>query len=64
MQKSRLNFTVGYSDSANNIPQKMYTATVPGAVQLDYIKGENIENIYFADNLKKLHFLEDKWWLY
>ena len=64
MQKSRLNFTVGYSDSANNIPQKMYTATVPGAVQLDYIKGENIENIYFADNLTKLLFLEDKWWHY
>lgn len=64
MQKSILNFTVGYSDTATDTPQKTYEATVPGAVQLDYIKGENIKDIYFADNLTQLRFLEDKWWHY
>ncbi len=64
MQKTILSFSVGYSDSANALPKKMYAATVPGAVQLDYAKGENIDNIYFADNFTKFHFLEDKWWHY
>lgn len=64
MKVQTLNFTVGYSDSADAIPKEMYPATVPGAVQLDYAKAIGLDNIYFADNLKKLHFLEDKWWHY
>ncbi len=59
-----LRWKTGYADNRNDRPGKFYEASVPGAVQLDYMKGENLPPYYIDDHFRDYHFLEDKFWRY
>jgi beta-mannosidase len=59
-----LQWQVGYSDSADEFPQSWYPATVPGAVQLDYARANNLQPWYFNDNFREYQWMEDKYWFY
>ena len=57
-------WTVGYSDSKDEIPDEFYKAVIPGSVLLDYMNAKNDPPFYFDENFKKYEFLEDKFWRY
>lgn len=59
-----LNWTVGYSDSATQLPSTMVPATVPGAVNLDIAAAENYEPWWYGQNWKQFLWMEDKFWTY
>jgi hypothetical protein len=44
--RTLLNWELGYSKSADAVPEKWMPASVPGAVQLDIAKAENYEPYY------------------
>ena len=62
MQK--LNWTVGCCKTAEEKPSEMYPARVPGAAQKDYADAMGWDSVYYGNNFKKFHGLEDLYWLY
>jgi len=64
MKKIFLKWKVGYSNSESEKPKKYVPAVVPGAVQLDWAKAENLPPYWYADNCKKYEWMEDVFWLY
>lgn len=64
MKKQTLLWRVGYSDSPDTPPAAYFPASVPGAVQLDYLKSIKAEPFYKGTNFKDLKWAEDKYWVY
>ncbi len=62
--KSYLNWFVGYANSATDRPLDYFPATVPGAVQLDYIKHNNLPDYKEELNFKQYIWMEEKYWVY
>jgi beta-mannosidase len=63
-EKRNLDWKVGYSLSISEYPDKFHEAQVPGAVQLDWAKGEHLGDYIYADNFKKFTWMEDVYWFY
>ena len=59
-----LNWQVGFCDSADKRPEEYFTATVPGAVQLDYARQYNLPDYNRELNFKEYKWMEDKFWVY
>lgn len=59
-----LDWKVGFCDSATEKPKELYSATVPGAVQLDYAKHYQMEDYRKGLNFKDYKWMEDKYWVY
>jgi len=62
--KRNLEWKVGRSSNKSTPPDCFYTATVPGAVQLDWAKATNMPDYTFGDNVKLYDGLEDFYWTY
>ena len=62
--KKELIWHLGYSDNLNEIPTEYFSASVPGAVQLDYAKHYNLSNHNAELNFKEYAWMEDKYWFY
>lgn len=57
-------WTLGFTDEADGIPETMFPASVPGAVQKDYGAFMGFEPFYKGVEFKKFAFCEDKFWHY
>lgn len=56
---------IGYHKNAEETPVKWYLAVVPGAVQLDIMKGENYRQPYwYGDNVTQFDWMEDWYFTY
>lgn len=64
MQTYNLNWTIGYTASADQIPTETYPAKVPGATQLDYATYKGWEPFYKGINFKDYAWMEDVYWHY
>ena len=62
--KHILNWQVGFCDSKDAVPQEFFPATVPGAVQLDYMKHYNLPHYHKEKNFEEYKWMEDKFWIY
>lgn len=62
--KHLLNWQVGFCDSADKRPEEYFTATVPGAVQLDYARQYDLPDYNRELNFEKYKWMEDKFWVY
>lgn len=57
-------WTLGFTDEADGIPETMFPASVPGAVQKDYGAFMGFDPFYKGTEFKKFAFCEDKFWHY
>lgn len=64
MIRKELKWTVGYTKSLNEQPEKRVYAEVPGAVQLDWARAEGWESYTYNDNYKQYLWMEDVYWSY
>jgi len=64
MKKINLNWELGYSNDKHNEPTSWIPATVPGSVQLDYAKANNLPDYNKDDNYLLYDGLEDFYWTY
>ena len=62
--KTELVWQLGFSDNYERFPTEYFSATVPGAVQLDYAKAYSLPNHNAELNFKKYAWMEDKFWFY
>lgn len=62
--KKNLLWQVGYSSSANKLPEEFVRATVPGAVQLDWAQAKNYPDPLVDINFKQYKWMEDQYWYY
>ena len=63
-QNQPLKWEVGFNKTAESAPNEWFTATVPGAVQLDYARANNWPTLYYAENWKEYGWMEDVYWTY
>lgn len=59
-----LNWQVGFCDSGDDRPKEYFSATVPGAVQLDYARAYGLPDYNKGLNYKQYKWTEDKFWVY
>lgn len=62
--KKELIWQLGYSDDLNSSPAEFFSATVPGAVQLDYAVAHNLPDYKYETNYEEYTWMEDKFWTY
>ncbi|MCQ6561280.1 glycoside hydrolase family 2 protein [Paenibacillus mendelii] len=62
--RKELDWTVGWSRSAEEQPGKRVPAVVPGAVQLDWARAEGWGDYWYADHWKQYVWMEDCFWTY
>lgn len=62
--KQSFNWLVGYSDSQFQSPDKMIPSVIPGSVQLDIMKSENMPHYNFGTNSHLYEWIENKFWHY
>ncbi len=62
--RKELEWTVGWSRSANTLPGRMVQASVPGAVQLDWARAEGWSDYWYADHWEQYSWTEDCFWTY
>lgn len=55
---------VGFHYQLNEKPKEWYSASVPGAVQLDYAKSKGLGDHKYAENWKDYLWMEDVYWTY
>ncbi|MFA7205253.1 MAG: hypothetical protein WC102_02880, partial [Saccharofermentanales bacterium] len=55
---------LGFSDKSTIKPESYFEAIVPGAVQLDMIRKENMSPYTYASNVLKFQWMHDKFWHY
>ncbi|MBV6647086.1 MAG: hypothetical protein KI790_16635, partial [Cyclobacteriaceae bacterium] len=60
----KLDWSVGKTDHKGNRPTDWLPATVPGAVQLDYLPRLPHEDWEFSDRVRQFDGLEDNYWFY
>ena len=63
-EKLGLKWELGESPTESAAPKTFIPAEVPGAVQLDFAKALKYPDYRFADNVKKLDWLEDRFFTY
>ncbi len=63
-EKEAVIWKVGYHKLKNAEPDEWYSATVPGAVQLDYAKAKGWGDYNYAENWKDYGWMEDVFWTY
>ena len=59
-----LNWELGKMENAHARPTSYFNATVPGAVQLDYMKAHQMEHFAIGANATNYRHLEDDFWCY
>lgn len=59
-----LTWTVGHSDGPDEKPRKRVSASVPGAVQLDWGRAEGYGDYVYARNYLAYGWMEDRYWTY
>ena len=59
-----LNWSVGYTKDPGKLPEEMYPAVVPGAVQADYARAKELPPVQFGNNFMDYAWMEDLYWLY
>lgn len=59
-----LNWSIGYFEKEGGEPEKYFSATVPGAAQLDTAKAENYPRLDHSDNFKLCRWMEDVFFVY
>ena len=64
MKTYELLWKVGYSHTAEKEPEELFSAKVPGAVQLDYAEYKGWEPFYIGVNYKDYEWMEDVYWYY
>ncbi len=57
-------WTIGYAANINESPINWYSATVPGAVQLDLAKALQYGDYFYAENWKDYGWMEDHFFTY
>lgn len=63
--KTYLQWQTGYHKTLNIQPEKWLPSTVPGAVQLDVMLGENYKQPYwFGNNFEQFIWMEDQYFTY
>jgi beta-mannosidase len=62
-EREHLAWEVGHA-GAGDQPARWVTATVPGAVQLDWAAAEGWPPYWQGDNCKAYRWMEDVWWTY
>ncbi len=62
--KQNLVWQVGFSDALNTPPSEFFSATVPGAVQLDYAAAYGLPDYKYETNYEEYLWMEDKFWTY
>ncbi len=55
---------VGHHSEKNEKPERLITAVVPGAVQLDVAKAQEYGDYWYGNNWKDYLWMEDKCWTY
>lgn len=64
-KKEMLTWEIGYHKNAEETPAKWLPSTVPGAVQLDVMKGENYKQPYwYGNNVEQFDWMEDWYFTY
>lgn len=63
-EKLGLKWELGESPAESAAPKTFIPAEVPGAVQLDFAKALKYPDYRFADNVRKLEWLEDRFFTY
>ena len=63
-EKILLAWEVGFAAGADDRPVRWVSATVPGAVQLDWARAEKWPPYWHGDNCKAYRWMEDVWWTY
>jgi len=63
-QKQSLHWQLSCSDSADGPQSGRMEAKVPGCVQFDWGRANNLPSYHEGDNQDKYYGLEDKWWHY
>lgn len=64
MKKIPFCWEVGYTKSAEELPEAFIPATVPGAVQLDYARANNWPPFYEGMHSEDYAWMEDVYWVY
>lgn len=64
VKKYAMDWQVGWSEAAEEPPERMVLAAVPGAVQLDWAKAEVWGDPYYGENWREYEWMEDKYWTY
>lgn len=62
--KQNLVWQLGFSDALNTPPAEFFSATVPGAVQLDYAAAYGLPDYKYETNYEEYLWMEDKFWTY
>lgn len=55
---------VGWTKNLHQLPSRFVTATVPGAVQLDWAKAEGWPPYWQGVNFRNYAWMEDVYWVY
>jgi len=66
MEKTKITpiWKVTFTKDIEHTPNTWLSATVPGAVQLDYAKSRNWPPYYYAESWKEYLWIEDVYWFY
>jgi beta-mannosidase len=59
-----IEWETGWSNSADEAPERWVPAVVPGAVQLDYARAEQWDDHTYGENWRQYEWMEDKYWVY
>jgi len=59
-----LNWKVGYSHTQMNSPEEWMEAQVPGAVQMDYARANNLPDYCYGTNCEAWEWMENRFWTY
>lgn len=63
--KPALQWQIGYHKTMSDVPAKWLPSTVPGAVQLDVMYGENYKQPYwFGNNFEQFTWMENQYFTY
>lgn len=60
----KLNWMLGYTETAAAVPAETFPAAVPGGAQTDYAKAKNMPPFYFGVNFRDWAWMEDVYWHY
>jgi len=63
-EKLALSWQLSCSDEADSPQSERIEAKVPGCVQFDWARANNLPSYHEGDNQDKYYGLEDKWWHY
>jgi beta-mannosidase len=59
-----LHWELGHADRAEDEPAEWVSATVPGAVQLDWATARNWPDVFHGSNVQAYSWMHEQWWRY